>query len=173
MSTKQSEAGKHQKECWGRLHHTGHYLNDWSQRLNQLLSRGLLSHPWCLQKGCTTLGLWARGQESWHLYPLLVNVCSFWPSPTSGRGYQTCERLWAAVALLCGRANLLDVETLGGLETLRERLMSSSASLAEVVSKVDQVISSREEVKLRDHEENAIGQLTGLPTVLTLWGCDD
>ena len=42
--------------------------------------------------------------------------------------------------------------------------------MAEVVSKANQVISSRGEVRLRDHEEDAIGQLTGLPTVLI---CDD
>lgn len=49
----------------------------------------------------------------------------------------------------------------------------AAVSLAEVVSKADQVISSRGEVRLRDHEESTIGQLTRLPTVLTLWGCND
>lgn len=90
MTTKPSEAGKHQRECWGQFHHTGHCLMDGHKDITSCWARGLLSHTWCLQKGCTTLGQWARGQERWHLCLLLVNVRSFWLSPTSGRGYQSC-----------------------------------------------------------------------------------
>lgn len=64
-------------------------------------------------------------------------------------------------ALLCGRTFLLDVETVGGLETSSKWPRSQEQQrLFGRGSKADQMIRSRGEVRLRDQEEDMIGQLT-------------
>lgn len=64
-----------------------------------------------------------------------------------------------------GRTFLLGVEIVGGPMWLVN--LEQQHLLAEIVSEADQMITSRGEVRLGELEEDMIGQLPRLPTVLT------